>query len=70
MATKTEFYLEVKETDNGDNFSAVIKANGSRLKLNLYLVNGMIQNDDLAQIINDAAKTFNDLKKEQKKKKK
>ena len=70
MATKTEFYLEVKETDNKDNFSAVIKANGSRLKLNLYLVNGMIQNDDLAQIINDAAKTFNDLKKEQKKKKK
>ena len=70
MATKTEFYLEVKETDNGDNFSAVIKASGSRLKLNLYLVNGMIQNDDLAQIINDAAKTFNDLKKEQKKRKK
>ena len=70
MATKTEFYLEVKETDNGDNFSAVIKASGSRLKLNLYLVNGMIQNDDLAQIINDAAETFNDLKKEQKKKKK
>lgn len=66
MATKTELILEVKEKE-GDTFNVSIKASGSRLKLNLYLLNGMIQNEELAQIINDAAKTFNDLKKEQRK---
>lgn len=69
MATKTLLNLEVKEID-GDKFNMVIKAEGSRLKLNLYLLNGMLQNDDLAQIINDAAKTFNELKKEQRKRRK
>ncbi len=69
MATKTLLNLEVKEIE-GDKFNILIKAEGSRLKLNLYLLNGMLQNDDLAQIINDAAKTFNDLKKEQRKRRK
>lgn len=68
MATKTKLNLEVKETE-GDKFTVVLNAQGSRLKLNLYLVNGMLQNDNLAQIINDAAKTFKDLKKAQKQKK-
>ncbi|MFJ1323573.1 hypothetical protein ACILDT_11220 [Capnocytophaga canis] len=69
MATKTSLNLEVKETE-GDKFTVVLNAQGSRLKLNLYLVNGMLQNDNLAQIINDASKGFKDLKKEQKKRKK
>lgn len=69
MATKTKLNLEVKETE-GDKFTVTLNAQGSRLKLNLYLVNGMLQNDNLAQIINDASKGFKDLKKEQKKRKK
>lgn len=63
---KTEFILEVKETD-GDMFNVSINANGSRFKLNLYLVNGMLQNKDLAEIINNASREYNWLKKEQRK---
>lgn len=63
---KTEFILEVKETD-GDMFNVSINANGSRVRLNLYLVNAMLQNKELREIITSASEQYKELIKEQRK---
>lgn len=62
----TEFSLKIKETET-ENMSAEFIANGSKLKLHLFLVNAMIQNDTLAEIITEASAEYKFLKKEQRK---
>lgn len=66
---KTEFILEVKETD-GDMFNVSINANGSRVRLNLYLVNAMLQNKELKEIITGASEQYKMLVREQRKRNK
>ncbi len=65
--TKTEFYLKIVETEQG-NMSADFRANGSKLRMNIFFLNAMSQNEVLANILQEAVDTFRDIKKSKKKK--
>lgn len=61
---KTEFILEVKEID-GDAFDLSLNVYGSRQRLNLYLINAMLESEDLKEIITDASEQYEMLVREQ-----
>lgn len=49
--------------------SADFRANGSKLRLNIFFLNAMSQNEVLANILQEAVDTFRDIKKSKKRNK-